>query len=78
LIAESKLNSVRFFFAILFGAIWITGCSHSSTLATKIQNVGGVAVLVKDCRSIFDEHLKTQKEFWVANDASLPAGIAAL
>jgi len=69
---------MRFFLTILFGATLIAGCSHSSTLATKIQNAGGVAVLVKDWHSIFDEHLKTQKEFWMANDSSLPAAIAAL
>jgi len=70
---------VRLLIAILSAAILaVTGCSRAPTLAAQIQSAGGEAALKRECRTIFDEHQKTQKEIWMAKDSALPPTIAAL
>ena len=70
---------MRFLVAILSAAILAsTGCSRAPSLTSQIQNAGGEAALKRECQTIFNEHQKTQKEFWMAKDSALPPTIAAL
>jgi hypothetical protein len=68
---------VRLILAILSAAM-IIGCSRAPTLPARIQSAGGEAALKRECQSILDEHQKTQKEFWMPKDSTLPPTIAAL
>jgi hypothetical protein len=70
---------MRILLVMILGFTMLTaGCSRAPALASKVQAAGGTAALVQDCRTILDEHQRSQKEFWSQGDSGLPPTIAAL
>ena len=66
---------MRYLLIISFAVFAGAGCSRTPTLAAQIQSAGGELALKRECQSIFEEHQKTQKEFF---ESASPPTIAAL
>jgi hypothetical protein len=65
--------------SILIAGVFVaTSCGRAPSLSDQVRAAGGASVLVRDCRTFWAEHQKTQKENWTAGDTNLPATIAAL